>query len=78
MKDFLGQDINVGDTIVYPNRQGSALWMNQAMVSEVRITGLRVQLPDGRIKPLQRVDRIVVVTKQISGLTQSKRRIALS
>lgn len=64
MKDFLGQDINVGDTIVYPNRQGSNLWMNQAQVTEVRVTGLRVQLPDGQIKPLQRVDRVVVVTQQ--------------
>lgn len=65
MKDFLDQEITVGDTIVYPNRGRSKLWMNRAVVTEVGMTRLKVQLPDGTIKPIQRVDRVVVVTLQL-------------
>ena len=65
MKDFLGQEITVGDTIVYPNRGRSKMWMNRAKVTEVGMTKLKVQLPDGTIKPIQRVDRVVVVTQQL-------------
>lgn len=34
--DFLGQEIKVQDTVVYPNRQGSSLWMNKGTVLEVK------------------------------------------
>lgn len=33
--DFLGKTINVGDTIVYPGRQGSSLWLNKGIVRQV-------------------------------------------
>ncbi len=32
VKDFLGKTIKVGDTIVYPVRQGSDMWMSKAEV----------------------------------------------
>ena len=67
MRDFLGQFISVGDTIVYPNRQGSNLWMVKALVTEVREDSLRVERDDGTVKPLTRIDRVTVVTKQLRG-----------
>lgn len=39
--DMLGTDIKAGDTIVYPGRSGSSLWMNHAEV---------VSLGDGNIR----------------------------
>jgi len=69
MKDFLGQQIEVGDSIVYPNRQGSHLWMNFATVTDVRDTSIRVRRDDGVCKPLTRVKRVTVVSKQISDHT---------
>lgn len=33
--DYLGKEINVGDTIVYPARRGSSLWMRKAVVEGV-------------------------------------------
>jgi hypothetical protein len=32
MKDFLGTEIQVGDTIVYAGRRGSSLWLTEALV----------------------------------------------
>lgn len=63
MKDFLDQEINAGDTIVYPNRQGSNLWMVKAEVLTVDTEGRRlsVRRTDGTVKTLTRVDRVTVV-----------------
>lgn len=33
-KDFLGQEIEVGDTIVYPVRWGSSMWLSKTKVLE--------------------------------------------
>ena len=33
--DFMGNVIGVGDTIVYPSRVGSALWMQAAIVDKI-------------------------------------------
>lgn len=59
--DYLGQAINVGNTIVYPGRQGSRMWMNNALVIELRPNGVKVQRPDGGIRTLTCLDRVVVV-----------------
>ncbi len=66
MKDFLGQQIEVGDSIVYPNRQSSSLWMNFATVAELLDNSIRVRRDDGKYKTLIRVERVTVVSKQIS------------
>jgi hypothetical protein len=34
MKDMLDQEVYVGDTIVYPGRQGSSCWLNVGKVVE--------------------------------------------
>jgi nitrate reductase alpha subunit len=36
VRDFRGIPIRVGSRIVYPCREGSALWMNEAEVVEIR------------------------------------------
>lgn len=62
MKDFLNQEITSGDLIVYPGRQGSALWMNRAIVLGFTPKGgIRVKLSDGTTKTITRIDRVVVV-----------------
>jgi hypothetical protein len=65
MLDFLGQIIHAGDTIVYPNRHGSQLWMNRAVVTEAWDGKLRIRREDGQHKVIRRVDRVVVVTEQV-------------
>lgn len=57
MTDFRGETINIGDTIVYPGRSGSSLWMNEGVVvgfedyqpyysSEQTMTALKVKRTD--------------------------------
>lgn len=55
--DIFGDEINPGDVVVYPNRQGSSLWMVKAIVTgqtEERppydrpTVMLRVLVPTGR------------------------------
>jgi hypothetical protein len=62
--DFLGQEIRPGNTIVYPGRQKSTMWMNKATVLTVTDTGdgwsLRVARDDGD-RVVKCVDRIVVI-----------------
>jgi hypothetical protein len=59
-RDFLGRVIKVGDSIVYPGRSGSALWMNAATVEEVLVDKIKV-LSKNKLVTLNRLDRVVVV-----------------
>jgi len=77
--DYFGNQIEVGDTIVYPGRQGSSLWMNHMVVTKVtglpdsfrpdrlhlRVTGKSRQGVDGpeRTSTLTEVDRVVIIAK---------------
>jgi hypothetical protein len=36
--DFLGVSVQVGDTIVYPNRQGSSMWLRKGTVRKLEAT----------------------------------------
>jgi hypothetical protein len=41
--DFLGNTINPGDTICYPVRRGSSMWLNKLRITQVlpgALTGL--------------------------------------
>lgn len=64
-RDYLGQTITVGDTVVYPGRQGSRMWMNNATVVELRPQGVKVERTDGGIRTLTCLDRVVVIHKII-------------
>jgi hypothetical protein len=65
--DFLGQEIQLGDIIVYPGRHGSSLWLNKSTVIAIKEDGsIRIQREDGIIKKMTRLDRVIVVTQQIA------------
>ena len=78
MKDFLDNDINVGDTIVYPGRQGSSLWMNKGKVVGIDVhryrygagleqaSVLMVRKESGRVYPVYCTDRVVVLPEFIA------------
>jgi glutamate synthase domain-containing protein 3 len=62
VKDFLGKHIQQGDTIVYPGRASSALWMNKATVLEVLVSGKVVaRTNEGKRVTLSNTKNIVVV-----------------
>lgn len=69
MKDFLDREIHVGDTVVYPGRASSSVWMNVAQVLEVNEVAktLRVRRTKARCGTVHRdsilasIDRVVVV-----------------
>ena len=72
-KDFLGNVIEQGDTIVYPGRQGSSMWLNKAEVLSVswaESTGpgvkytLSIVRSDGRRAQITKLNRVVVVEKK--------------
>jgi hypothetical protein len=61
MKDFLGREIKAGDTVVYPVRRGSSMWMSRMKVEGTeggKLTGLN---PEGRRVALSNLTNIVVV-----------------
>ena len=59
--DFLGWLIHVGDTVVYPVRQGSAMWLVEACVLEVKIGRIKVEAEGQKPSWVSRLDRVVVV-----------------
>jgi hypothetical protein len=65
--DFLGNPIQVRDTIVYPVRRGSAMWMKKLTVDAVRDTtnGVRISGRNEAGNPvsIQNVQNCVVVTR---------------
>jgi hypothetical protein len=73
MIDFLGREIKVGDTIVYPGRRGSSMWLNRAVVKTTQEgyskyaygpqSGLITAEREGNSRPVQitNPDRVVVV-----------------
>lgn len=61
MKDFLGREIKVGDTVVYPVRRGSRLWMNRMTVVTTDADRLAGVNPEGRRVALGRIANVTVV-----------------
>lgn len=66
-KDFLGNEIKTTDTIVYPVRRGSNMWLKSLVVDAVRDTGRGVRVTGrnaaGNSVSIQNVQNCVVVTK---------------
>jgi len=65
-QDFLGNEIKVTDTIAYPVRRGSEMWMKKLVVDAVRNTGNGVRVTgrndSGNPVSIQNVHNCVVVT----------------
>ena len=76
--DFLGNVIKEGDMIVWPNRQGSSLWMNSGHVVQIgheQLEGLR----GVELVPVLQVDRMAnpgMKTKRVE-IYRTERVVAL-
>ena len=65
--DFLGRIIEVNDTLVYPVRRKSAMWMSRITVSKVESDVIHGTNPQGRfVKLTNLVNTIVVRPGQIT------------
>lgn len=65
-KDFLGNPINSGDTIIYAVRRGSKLWLKRLIIQAVRdsLSGTRISGVNdaGRPVSIKNLENTVVVT----------------
>ena len=59
--DFLGRFIEVDDTLIYPVRRGSRMWLNLITVSKVESNTIHGANPLGRRVKLTNLKNTVVV-----------------
>lgn len=66
-KDYFGNEILAGSTVVYPVRQGSSMWLQHMIVSHIEI--IRAQTPvfklhgtnsDGKLVKLEHPERCII------------------
>lgn len=72
VKDIVGNELKVGDTIAYPGRSGSALWLTTAKITEIQkyicywsgkyLPKLKVTKPSGRKTTVYAIDRVIRVS----------------
>lgn len=61
VNDFMGREIVVGATIVYPVRRGSSMWMQKIKVTQVKPTAIGGYNGEGRRITLHNIANVVVV-----------------
>ena len=61
MKDFLGQEIRVGDSLAYPVRRRSAMWMAKIMVTDLGDGTVRGINDKGRRITLSKLERCIII-----------------
>lgn len=59
--DFLGRSIAVDDTLVYPVRRGSKMWLNRITVTKVESDTIHGTSPQGRMVKLTNLRNTIVV-----------------
>jgi hypothetical protein len=59
--DFMGREITVGATVVYPVRRGSSMWMQKIKVTQVKPATLGGYNNEGRRITLHNIANVVVV-----------------
>ena len=69
VEDILGNELKAGDTIAYPRRSGSALWMTTGVIvaieefedwwSKKKFPMLKVMKKSGRKTHVTAVDRVI-------------------
>jgi len=59
--DFLGRSIAVDDTLIYPVRRGSRMWLNRIVVSKVESDVIHGANPQGRRVQLTNLNNTIVV-----------------
>lgn len=62
--DYMGREITVGCTVVYPVRRGSLMWLSRIVVTQI-VNGPSPSLkgfkPNGRPVPIQNIGNVAVV-----------------
>jgi hypothetical protein len=53
--DYFGNDIKVGDLVVYPNRSGSSMWMNHGTVKAI---GMRPDDYSPSMQPVLQIEKV--------------------
>lgn len=61
MQDFLGRELKVGDTIAYPMRQGSRMWMQSGTIRSIHPDCVKITRPNGKKTAIRATSRIVLV-----------------
>lgn len=59
--DFLGRTIAVGDTLVYPVRRGSKMWLNRIVVTKAESDTIHGTSLQGRMVKLTNLKNTVVI-----------------
>lgn len=59
--DFMGREIKANDTIVYPVRRGSEMWMCEMRVTQVTKDYIKGYNPTGRINTIRNLKNVVKV-----------------
>ncbi len=68
LRDWRGQVLGVGDTVVYPGRRGSSIWINEGTVTEIidqpggRGPAIRVRTTGRSTAGGERTIRVVTLT----------------
>jgi len=60
--DYLGREIKAGDTLVYPVRRGSSMWLNRILVTQALPAAVTGNKPDGRRTIIKNLGNTVVVS----------------
>jgi hypothetical protein len=63
MKDFLNQDIQKGDYILYPRRSSSSLWLTVSKVIGFTGNYINVETLNGKKTKVSRIDYVVKMSK---------------
>lgn len=59
--DFLGRTIVAGQTIIYPTRRGSQMWLNKLVVSQVWDDHIVGYSPTGKLLSIKNLQNVVIV-----------------
>jgi hypothetical protein len=71
MLDYMCREIKVGDTIVYPIRRSSLLYMQRMDVRTINEDHVKVSgnNPNGRLVTIEHPERCVIVTRNGKDIT---------
>jgi len=59
--DFLGRTIQAGDTLIYPVRRGSKMWLNRITVTKAESDRIHGASRGGRMVQLTNLKNTIVV-----------------
>ncbi len=59
--DFMGREIRPGNTVIYPARRGSSMWLNELRVQQAEAGKVSGFNKDGRRVTVTNLKNVVVV-----------------